>query len=114
MADKKINTLQLKKFMEKQIEELDEIKKLRTELKIEENDKNFANSLDYLERMHKACEETIKMCDMYDEKQKAEAKKEADKIKAAAKEIKSEDKKEVIKKIEPETILEEDDDDIWD
>lgn len=26
MADKKINTLQLKKFMEKQIEELDEIK----------------------------------------------------------------------------------------
>ena len=36
------------------------------------------------------------------------------KIKAAAKEIKSEDKKEVIKKTEPETILEEDDDDIWD
>ena len=35
MADKKINTLQLKKFMEKQIEELDEIKKLRAELKIE-------------------------------------------------------------------------------
>lgn len=28
MADKKINTLQLKKFMEKQIEELDEIKKI--------------------------------------------------------------------------------------
>ena len=27
--------------MEKQIEELDEIKKLRTELKIEENDKKF-------------------------------------------------------------------------
>ena len=47
MADKKINTLQLKKFMEKQIEELDEIKKLRAELKIEENDKNFVNSLDY-------------------------------------------------------------------
>ena len=111
MADKKINTLQLKKFMEKQIEELDEIKKLRAELKIEENDKNFVNSLDYLERMYKA---TIKMCDMYDEKQKAEAKKEADKIKAAAKEIKSEDKKEVIKKTEPEPITEEDDDDIWD
>ena len=114
MADKKINTLQLKKFMEKQIEELDEIKKLRAELKIEENDENFVNSLDYLERMHKACEETIKMCDMYDEKQKAEAKKEADKIKAVAKEIKSEDKKEVIKKTEPEPITEEDDDDIWD
>lgn len=114
MADKKINTLQLKKFMEKQIEELDEIKKLRAELKIEENDKNFVNSLDYLERMYKACEETIKMCGMYDEKQKAEAKKEADKIKAAAKEIKSEDKKEVIKKTEPEPITEEDDDDIWD
>lgn len=114
MADKKINTLQLKKFMEKQIEELDEIKKLRAELKIEENDKNFVNSLDYLKRMYKACEETIKMCDMYDEKQKAEAKKEADKIKAAAKEIKSEDKKEVIKKTEPEPITEEDDDDIWD
>ena len=43
MADKKINTLQLKKFMEKQIEELDEIKKLRAELKIEENDKNFVS-----------------------------------------------------------------------
>lgn len=114
MADKKINTLQLKKFMEKQIEELDEIKKLRAELKIEKNDKNFVNSLDYLERMHKACEETIKMCDMYDEKQKAEAKKEADKIKAAAKEIKSEDKKDVIKKTESEPITEEDDDDIWD
>ena len=46
MANKKINTLQLKKFMEKQIEELDEIKKLRAELKIEKNDKNFVNSLD--------------------------------------------------------------------
>lgn len=54
MADKKINTLQLKKFMEKQIEELDEIKKLRTELEIKENDENFSNSLDYLERMYKA------------------------------------------------------------
>lgn len=43
--------------------------------------------------MYKACEETIKMCDMYNEKQKLETKKEADKIKAAAKEIKSEDKK---------------------
>lgn len=95
MADKKINTLQLKKFMEKQIEELDEIKKLRAELEIKENDENFANSLDYLGRMYKACEETIKMCDMYDEKQKAE------------------DKKEVIKKTEAEPIIEEDDD-IWD
>ena len=113
MADKKINTLQLKKFMEKQIEELDEIKKLRAELEIKENDENFANSLDYLGRMYKACEETIKMCDMYDEKQKAEAKKEADKIKAVAKEIKAEDKKEVIKKTEAEPIIEEDDD-IWD
>ena len=51
---------------------------------------------------------------MYNEKQKAEAKKEADKIKAAAKEIKSEDKKDVIKKTESEPITEEDDDDIWD
>ena len=53
------------------------------------------------------------MCDMYDEKQKAEAKKEADKIKAAAKEIKSEDKKEVIKNTEIKPVDEEDDD-IWD
>lgn len=113
MADKKINTLQLKKFMEKQIEELDEIKKLRAELGIKENDENFANGLDYLGRMYKACEETIKMCDMYDEKQKAEAKKEADKIKAAAKEIKAEDKKEVIKNTEIKPVDEEDDD-IWD
>ena len=87
---------------------------MRAELKIEKNDKNFVNSLDYLERMYKDCEETIKMCDMYNEKQKAEAKKEADKIKAAAKEIKSEDKKDVIKKTESEPITEEDDDDIWD
>lgn len=114
MADKKINTLQLKKFMERQIEELDEIKKLRAELGIKENDENFANSLDYLGHMYKACEETIKMCDMYDEKQKAEAKKEADKIKAAAKEIKAEDKKEVIENTEIEPVDEEDDDDIWD
>ena len=112
MAKTQINITQLKNFMKKQIEELDQIKELKKALN--KSDEDTAECTEYLNRMYGACEQVISMCDEYSEIEKAEAKDEADKIKAEAKKIKDEEKKTKEKIAEPvEEDGDDEDDDIW-
>lgn len=112
MAKTQINITQLKNFMKKQIEELDQIKELKKALN--KSDEDTAECTEYLNRMYGACEQVISMCDEYSEIEKAKAKDEADKIKAEAKKIKDEEKKTKEKIAEPvEEDGDDDDDDIW-
>lgn len=112
MAKTEINVTQLKNFMQKQIEELDQIKELKTAL--HKSDEDVPECTEYLKRMYGACEQVISMCDEYSEIEKAKAKDEADKIKAEAKKIKDEEKKTKEKIAEPvEEDGGDDDDDIW-
>lgn len=112
MAKTQINITQLKNFMKKQIEELDQIKELKKALN--KSDEDTAECTEYLNRMYGACEQVISMCDEYSEIEKAKAKDEADKIKAEAKKIKDEEKKTKEKIAEPvEEDGDDEDDDIW-
>ena len=83
MAKTEINVTQLKNFMQKQIEELDQIKELKTALN--KSDEDVPECTEYLNRMYSACNQVITMCNEYKELEKAKVKEEADKIKAEAK-----------------------------
>lgn len=115
MAKTQINISQLKNFMKKQLEELEQINELKKALN--KTDKDVPECMDYLNRMNSACQQVISMCDEYNELEKAKVKEEADKIKAEAKKIKADEAKETKEKVVKEKIAEpvedEDDDDIW-
>lgn len=112
MAKIEINVTQLKNFMQKQIEELDQIRDLKTALN--KSDEDVPECTEYLNRMYSACNQVITMCNEYKELEKTKAKDEADKIKAEAKKIKDEEKKTKEKIAEPvEEDGDDDDDDIW-
>lgn len=114
MAKTEINVTQLKNFMQKQIEELDQIKELKTALN--KSDEDVPECTEYLNRMYSACNQVITMCNEYKELEKAKAKEEADKIKAEAAKIKAEEKKSAAKEkiAEPaEDNGDDEDEDIW-
>lgn len=114
MAKTQINITQLKNFMKKQIEELDQIKELKKALN--KSDEDTAECTEYLNRMYGACEQVISMCDEYSEIEKAKAKDEADKIKAEAAKIKAEEKKSAVKEKIAEPVEDDgndEDEDIW-
>ena len=111
MAKTEINVTQLKNFMQKQIEEIDQIKELKTALN--KSDEDVPECTEYLNRMYSACNQVIAMCNEYKELEKVKAKDEADKIKAEAAKIKAEEKKSAAKEKIAEPAEDNGDDDIW-
>ena len=111
MAKTEINVTQLKNFMQNQIDELDQIKELKTALN--KSDEDVRECTEYLNRMYSACNQVITMCSEYKELEKTKAKDEADKIKAEAAKIKAEEKKSAAKEKIAEPAEDDGDDDIW-